>query len=83
MDLIGPLPRTATGKQYVLVIVDYATRYLEAFAMSSITAPAVTEKLIEFFSRYGLPQEILSDEGPNFMSELLKEVYAAIGVRPL
>lgn len=51
--------------------------------MSFITVPVVTEKLIEFFCRYGLPQEISSDQGPNFMSELLKEVYAAIGVKPL
>ena len=77
MDVIGPLPRTSTGKRFVLVITDYATRYPEAYAMSSVTAPAVTEKMIDMFSRYGVPREILSDQGPNFMAELLKEVYAA------
>jgi len=51
--------------------------------MSSVTAPAVTEKMIDMFSRYGVPREILSDQGPNFMAELLKEVYAAIGVKPI
>ena len=83
MDVIGPLPQTSTGKQFVLVITDYTTRYPEAYAMSSVTAPAVTEKMIDMFSRYGVPREILSDQGPNFMAELLKEVYAAIGVKPI
>ena len=67
----------------VLVIVDYATRYPEAFAITSITAPAVTEKLIEFLTDMDSHKRFLSDQGPNFMSELLKEVYAAIGVKPL
>lgn len=35
MDFIGPLPRTSSGNQYVLVVVDYATRYPEAYPLRS------------------------------------------------
>ena len=83
MDLIGPLLRTASGKQYVLVVSDYATRYPDAYAMNTITAPAVAEKLVDLFSHYGVPRGILSDQGSNFISELLKEIYSVIGVKPL
>ena len=83
MDVVGPLPRTATGKQYVLVISDYATRYPEAYAMRNVSAPAVAEKLIDLFSHYRVPREILSDQGTNFMSKLLKEIYSVIGVKPI
>ena len=81
MDLIGPLLQTASGKQYVLVVSDYATIYLEAYAMNIITTPAVAEKLIDLFSHYGVPRGILSDQGSNFKSELLKEIYKLIGVK--
>ena len=67
MDLIGPLPRTRTGKKFVLVVSDYATRYPEAYALRDGTAPTIAEKLVDMFSRYGIPKEILSDQGTNFM----------------
>ena len=83
MDIVGPLPRTASGKRFILVISDYATRYPEAYAMGTVTAPAIAEKLIDFFSRYGVPKEILTDQGSNFMSELLKEIYRLLGVKSI
>ena len=33
MDIVGPLPKTSSGKQYILVVSDYATQYPEAFAL--------------------------------------------------
>lgn len=36
--IVGPLPRSRLGKRYVLVICDYATRYLEAIPLRSIDA---------------------------------------------
>ena len=41
----------------------------------SIDAGAVAEHLIQLFSRVGIPREILTDQGTNFMSQLLKELY--------
>ena len=41
------------------------------------------EELIVFFSRFGIPREILSDQGSNFMSKLLKEVYRLLRVHPI
>ena len=81
MDIIGPLPKTASGHQYALVICDYATRYPAAYPLRTVTAPKVAEKLMDFFSLHGIPKEILTDQGTNFTSALLGELYESLGVK--
>ena len=83
MDIVGPLPRISSGKRYILVICDYATRYPEAVALRTIDANAVAEELLEFFSRVGVPEEILTDQGANFTSQLLSEVYRLLKIKPI
>ena len=75
MDLVGPLPRTSTGHRYILVICDYGTRYPEAVLLKDIQAETVAEQLVLLFSPVGIPMDILTDQGANFMSALLKELY--------
>ncbi|XP_071818156.1 uncharacterized protein [Apostichopus japonicus] len=74
MDLAGPLPRTKKGNRYVLVVVDYATRYPEAIPIPNQEAETIAEELVKLFSRVGIPEEIVSDQGTNFTSKLMKEV---------
>lgn len=57
LDIVGPFPKSTTGYHFVLVILDYATRYPEAVPMRSITTPKVAEELIKWISRMGIPQE--------------------------
>lgn len=59
----------------MLVVTDYATKYPEVFPMKSIKAKSVAFCLVPFFSRFSFPCEILTDQGTNFMSTLLKQVY--------
>ena len=81
MDIIGPLPRTRRGNRFILVLSDYATRYPEAIPLRNITANKVAEALIDIFARHGIPEEILTDQGTNFTSTLLGELYKLLGVR--
>ena len=83
MDVIGPLPRSNSNNKYILVICDYATRYPEAIPMRSVDAERVAEELIGLFSRVGVPREILTDQGSNFMSKLLGELYRLLHVHPI
>ena len=83
MDIVGPLPRSSSGKQFILVICDYATRYPEAIALRSIDANQIAKQLISFFARVRVPEEILTDQGTNFMSQLLQEVYRLLHIRPI
>ena len=75
MDVVGPLPCSSSGKRFILVICDYATRYPEAVPMKSVDAASVAEELLKIFSRVGVPQEILTNQGTNFTSQLLVELY--------
>ena len=83
MDIVGPLPKSRSGKRYILIICDYATRYPEAIALRSTDAKYFAEELVTVFSRVGVPREILTDQGSNFTSQLLKEFYHLLHIHPI
>ena len=82
MDIVGPLPRTQRGNRFILTICDYATRYPEAVALPSVEAHQIAKELVTVFARVGVPEEILSDQGTNFMSTLMEDVYRLLKVSP-
>ena len=84
IDLIGPMhPPTDEGHRFVLTVVDYATRYPEAVALKRIDTESVAEALIDIYSRVGVPREVLSDQGKQFTSDLMKEVSRLLSIRQL
>ena len=83
IDIAGPLPRSDKGNRYILTIVDYATRYPEAFAIPSQTSEIVADALIELFSRMGIPNEIVSDQGTSFMSQLIQQLCTSLGIKKI
>ena len=83
MDIVGPLPRSRTGNRYILLLCDYATRYPEAIPLRTIDAEHIAEQLIGVFARVGVPQEILTDQGSNFTSQLLAELYRLLHVQSI
>lgn len=84
IDLIGPIsPASSSGRRFVLTVVDYATRYPEAVALKGITTQEVAEALCKIFSRVGIPSQIVSDQGSQFVSEVMKEVYRLLSIQHL
>ena len=83
MDIVGPLQRSRSGNRYVLVMCDYATRYPEAVPMKTIDAECIAEELVKIFSSVGIPEEILTDQGSNFQSQLLRELYRLLHINAL
>ena len=81
MDVVGPLPRTQRGNRFILTICDYATRYPEAIALPSVEAPRVAKELVNLFSHVGIPDEILTDQGTNFMSTMMEEIYHLLHIK--
>ncbi|MCO5554568.1 hypothetical protein L7F22_008098 [Adiantum nelumboides] len=72
IDAVGPLPITSRGKDYILTTVDYLSRWAEAKAVRQITAKDVTKFVYEeICCEFGVPLELLSDQGPGFRAELL------------
>ena len=64
-------------------MVDYATRYPEAIPLKSVTAVEVAEAMVDMISKLGVPEEILSDRGAQFMSEVMQEVSRMLSVKRL
>ena len=84
VDLIGPIhPPSEQGHRYILTLVDYATRYPDAAPLKSISTEAVAEALVDMYSRLGVPEEILSDLGTQFVSECMQEVSRLLSIKQL
>ena len=81
VDCVGPLPKTRSGNQYLLTIMCASTRFPEAIPLRNITASNVVKALTKFFTLFGLPQSIQSDQGTNFMSNLFQQVMHHLGIK--
>jgi len=75
IDVLGPLTETNEGNVYILVVGDYWTRWMEAYAIPDQCVETVAAKLVEeFICRFGVPKELHSDQGRNFESRVFQEV---------
>ncbi|XP_059160867.1 uncharacterized protein K02A2.6-like [Physella acuta] len=82
IDIIGPLqPTSARGHRFVLTVVDLATRWPEAFPLKNTTSEDTVNCLIQVFSRAGFPDTILSERGPQFTSEITRQISCLLGIK--
>lgn len=80
VDCVGPLPKTKSGNQFLLTMMCVATRFPEAIPLRKITAPVVIKALVKFFSTFGLPKVVQTDQGTNFLSKLFKQVLESLAI---
>lgn len=81
MDIMGRFPTTEGNNQYILVIQDQFSKWVEAYPLPNQTAATIADIVVnEFFSRFGLPLEIHTDQGSNFNSNLFRELCKLLGV---
>ncbi|CAM9917641.1 unnamed protein product, partial [Chrysoparadoxa australica] len=86
IDLFGPLPKTRRGNEYILVVRELWSGYVETFALTpeQNTTEGIAKLLMdELFSRWPIARKLLSDRGSVFMSALAKAVYRLAGMRKL
>lgn len=75
VDILGPLKKTINGNQYCLVFTDYLTRWPEVFPMKNMKAETIAKIFVdEIISRHSAPKILLSDQGAQFMSNLIKSI---------
>ncbi|GFS52302.1 hypothetical protein TNCV_4850271 [Trichonephila clavipes] len=80
-DILGPLPRTVSGNKYLLVAMDYFTKWPEVYPIPDQEAPTVAEAVVQhWISRYGVPLQLHSDQIRNFVSAVLKGVCELLGI---
>ena len=83
VDCVGPLPKTKTGNQYLLTVMCANTRFPEAFPLRNIKSSTVTKVLLRFFTTFGLPKELQSDQGSNFTSGLFQQILYNLGIKQI
>ena len=83
-DLVGPIsPPSEKVHRYILTLVDYETRCPEAVPLKNIEAETVAEALQDMYSRLGIPEEVFSDLGTQFVSKCKKEVSRLLFIKRL
>lgn len=82
MDIVGPLPKTARGNQYIVVATEYLTKWPEARALPDAKAISVATFFYEdIICRHGCPRELLTDQGTHFVNEMVEAMCTRLGVK--
>nr|GFA77391.1 hypothetical protein [Tanacetum cinerariifolium] len=79
IDFMGPFS-SSKGNKYILVVVDYLSKWVEAKALPTNDARVVVKFLKSLFSRFGTPKAIISDRGTHFCNDQFSRVMAKYGV---
>ena len=75
LDFVGPITLASKGKNYILICMDYVSKWIEAKALPRATKQAVANFLYEYiFSRFGVPREIVTDQRTQFTSNLIQSL---------
>lgn len=81
LDILGPLPTTNHGNKYLLVVMDYFTKWPEAYPLPNQEATTVAEALVnQWVSRFGAPMLLHSDQGRNFESRVFQDMCRCLGI---
>lgn len=78
IDFIEGLPASLGGEDSILVIIDSFSRFVELYPCSGTTATAACTGIVQHLGRYGIPDEILTDNGPSFKSDLMNALCTVI-----
>ena len=79
---MGPLPVSTHGFRYILVITDLFSKWVEAFPLVGTDSNTLAKILVdEIVCQYGMPEIIHSDQGSNFVSEVIRTLCAMMGVQ--
>nr|GEZ88866.1 DNA-directed DNA polymerase [Tanacetum cinerariifolium] len=79
IDFMGPFP-SSKGNKYILVAVDYLSKWVKAKALPTNDVRVVVKFLKSLFSRFGTPKAIISDRGTHFCNDKFSRVMAKYGV---
>jgi hypothetical protein len=84
IDITGPLPTTARGNKYIIVAIDYCSKWCEVLAIKDFTALTTVKFLIDnWICRFGVPEKILTDQGTNFEANLFQQLCQALKIEKL
>ena len=82
-DLVGPLPRTTSGYKYLLTAMCLYTKFPVAIPLRRVDNHTVVEAMMEVFANYGMPKELLTDQGSVFTSRLTRHMCKSFEVHKI
>ena len=84
MDMVGPVPETASGHKLILSIQDDFSKYMICAPMADGEAHTVARTFVgEWIAKFGVPSVIISDNGSNFISKVFSDTCKILGIRKL
>jgi transposase InsO family protein len=83
VDTIGPFKKDDKGNEYILVIIDTFTRWVELFPIQSTHGKDAAFCIYDHIARFGIPNQFLSDNGSQFMNDMVQTLIAMMGIESL
>ncbi len=74
IDIVGPLNITETGNQFIFTLIDDLTKFFYAVPIPNHEALTIANELNKFISLFGIPEVIVSDQGTEFTSNIIKDL---------
>ncbi len=81
MDLVGPITRSPNGFRQLLVVVDFFSKWVSLFPLLAATASTIADCMFRLCCRMGFPDAVLTDQGPQFTSDLHKQMWRFLGCK--
>jgi hypothetical protein len=84
IDSIGPLKEDTKGNRHIIVIIDGFTRWIELYAVPDVTAEvAARVALLDWVGRFGVPAQIMTDNGTQYANTLWEQLALLMGSEKL
>lgn len=84
VDFMGPFRESQSGNKYIILAIDHFTKFAEAAATISFDALTTAQFLLSsIVCRHGMMEQLLSDHGVNFESNLIKQMCTLLGTKKL
>ncbi len=80
VDLVGPLPKGKRGSKYLFTYICLSSRWPEAMPMRTASAQEAAQCFVQIIARTGIPLKVLSDRGTIFLSKLMENLCALMGI---
>ena len=82
LNILGPFPRAIGNRRFVLVAVDYFTKWAEAEALANIRDVDVKKFMWKnIVTKFGVPDSLISDNGLQFTSRVFCEFCSDLGIK--
>ena len=82
MDLLGPFPQAPGQVRFLVVAIDYFTKWIEAEALASITSARIQRFFYRnIISRFGIPHSVVTDNGTQFADRKFRALLEGLHIK--